>query len=166
MSRSLQAAILFGTFAVFLYLVNSGIIGAERNLANGTLAYLDLAPVDPRSLIQGDYMRLDYAIEREAWREDDDPQRRGQIVAVLDENRVARFDRYYDGGALASDEILINYTTRAQLNNIRVGVDSFFFQEGLGDEYAAAEYAEVRITPGGGVMLVDLVGDAFQPLVE
>ena len=26
---------------------------------------LELAPVDPRSLIQGDYMRLDYAIARD-----------------------------------------------------------------------------------------------------
>ena len=31
-------------------------------LRNGRTVYLELAPVDPRSLLQGDYMALNYAV--------------------------------------------------------------------------------------------------------
>jgi uncharacterized membrane-anchored protein len=164
--RRLQALVLFGTLAFFLYFVNSNILNAERRIASGTAIYLELAPVDPRSLIQGDYMVLDYQIERDA-RDLTIPERRGQVVATIDDNRVAHFDRYYTGGSLQENEILLNYTTRQQdANNLRIGVDSFFFQEGLGDAYDQAEYAETRVTPGGGVILIDLVGEEFETLVE
>jgi len=166
MMRALQAAVLFGTLAVFLYLVNTNIFEAEDRIENGTPVYLELAPVDPRSLIQGDYMRLEYALEQDAMGAiiayTDD---RGQLVTRLDENNVAQFVREYDGGELAEDELLINYRVLGG-DDIRVGVDSFFFQEGLADEYEDAEYADVRVTPGGGVMLIDLVGEDFGSLVD
>jgi len=170
MTRGIQAGILFGTLVVFLYLVNSNIMEAENRIENGTPVYMELAPVDPRSLIQGDYMRLDYALERElqtalGLRADTPPaESRGQTVVRLGEDNVAQFVRVYEGAALAEDELLINY--RLAGSDVRVGVDSFFFQEGLADDYADAEYADVRVTPGGGVMLIDLVGDEFQSLVD
>lgn len=37
----------------------------EQAMANGEVVLLRLAPVDPRSLMQGDYMRLNYEIARE-----------------------------------------------------------------------------------------------------
>lgn len=166
MSRQIQAVVLFGVLAVFLYLVNSGIIGAERTLANGQVAYLELAPVDPRSLMQGDYMRLDYAIERAANADGLRDSHRGALVIVLDENNVIQYQRpYVDGEALADGERLLHYHTRGG-SSVRVGVDSFFFQEGLAPVYDNAAYAEVRLTAGGTVMLVDLVGDERQKLTD
>ena len=41
---------------IILGLVNWSITGKEKHLAEGKIVYLDLAPVDPRSLMQGDYM--------------------------------------------------------------------------------------------------------------
>lgn len=38
----------------------------ENILVNGTKVILRLAPVDPRSLMQGDYMQLNYAIRTDA----------------------------------------------------------------------------------------------------
>ncbi len=160
----IRTAVIVGTLMVFLYLVNTGILGAERTIANGTPVYLELAPIDPRSLIQGDYMVLEYAIETEMRRADVDDTPSGTIIARLDADRVARFVRAYDGGDLADDEILLRYATSEW--DVRVGVGSFFFQEGLGDQYANAEYADVRVTADGTVMLVDLVGADFEPLVE
>lgn len=38
------------------------IVGKERVLRHGDVLYLRLAPVDPRSLMQGDYMALNFSI--------------------------------------------------------------------------------------------------------
>jgi uncharacterized membrane-anchored protein len=162
--KTLRTLILFGTLLVFLYLVNAGIWGAEQNITNGTPIYLELAPVDPRSLIQGDYMALNYQIERDAMSDEIANTHRGQVVARLDANRVAHYDRVYGGEALAENEILLNYTVSEYIG-VRMGVDSFFFQEGQARDYARARYADVRVTAGGTVMLVDLVGENFEQLV-
>ena len=58
---------------------------------------VELAPVDPRSLIQGDYMRLDYAIARQL-RSDIGGPRDGHIVVTLDADSVAHFARVYQDG--------------------------------------------------------------------
>ena len=163
--KTLRMIILFGTLLVFLYLVNTGIWGAEQTLENGRPVSLELAPVDPRSLIQGDYMALDYQIERDAMADNIANTHRGQVVARLDENNVAHYDRVYTGEPLAENEILLNYTV-SEFLGVRIGTDSFFFQEGLARDYALAQYADVRVTEDGTVMLVDLVGENFKRLVE
>ena len=53
-----KAIALIAGLAV-LALVNLGIYQREQLLTRGQIVLLDLAPVDPRSLMQGDYMRLD-----------------------------------------------------------------------------------------------------------
>lgn len=162
----LQPIILFGTLSVFLWMINFNILRAENEIASGTPVYLELAPVDPRSLIQGDYMLLDYAVARDALGVISltEADKRGQLVARLDENNVATFSHIYEAGeVLAPDEMLLNYRTRN--NRVLIGVDSFLFQEGFADEYADAMYAEVRVNAGGGVHLIDLVGENFEALV-
>jgi uncharacterized membrane-anchored protein len=162
--RWVRVGVVFVTLAVFLYLVNNGVIQTERRIAEGTPVYLALAPVDPRSLFQGDYMQLDYAIERDATLPSVTAHRRGQIVAQVDADGVAHYVRRYTGEQpLAGDEMLLNYHTRTT-NDVRIGVDSFFFQEGMADVYDNAEYAEVRVTPGGDILLIDLVGADFEQL--
>ena len=41
---------------------NIGIADKENTIAKGQKVYVPLAPVDPRSLMQGDYMRLRYTL--------------------------------------------------------------------------------------------------------
>ncbi|UYO75286.1 GDYXXLXY domain-containing protein [Halomonas qinghailakensis] len=48
--------------AVVLAVVNWAIWQKEHHLAEGEIVYLELAPVDPRSLMQGDYMALSFAL--------------------------------------------------------------------------------------------------------
>ena len=45
--------------------VNGAIVGKERIRRDGELVFLALAPVDPRALMQGDYMALRFALVRE-----------------------------------------------------------------------------------------------------
>lgn len=165
MMKHIRTVILFGTLAVFLYLMNSNIIRAEQRIASGTPVYLQLGTQDDRSILQGDYIRLDYPLETNISRAIDDDTRRGQVVVVLDENHVAQYERLYtEGEPLAENEILINF--RRVDGSIQVGVNAFFFQETLADAYDAAEYAEVRITDGGGVQVIDLVGADFGRLTD
>ena len=45
--------------------MNHSIVAKEHIRANGERIYLELAPVDPHSLMQGDYMALRFAIARD-----------------------------------------------------------------------------------------------------
>lgn len=161
----LRNIILFANLAVFLVLANWGIWTAEQKIEAGELAYFELAPVDPRSLFQGDYMRLAYAIENQAsMSRSSEFERNGLLVVQLDEQRIARFLRIDDGEPLEEGEHRIKFMSPYGWS-IEIGIDSFFFQEGTGDTYANARYAEVRILDDGSVMLIGLRGENLEALV-
>lgn len=158
-----RTLLLFAGLAVVLATVNFAIFDKERLIANGTTVLLDLGPVDPRSLIQGDYMRLDYALARGAevrgglgW------PRTGRIVVRLDERGVAQFVRRHEGEALGPDERLLRYRVRG--GRLRVGSDAFFFQEGTAARYTGARYGELRVDDDGESVLVGLRDAALERL--
>lgn len=149
-------------------LVPAGLVAQkELVLRHGEQVFLRLAPVDPRSLIEGDYMRLSYAITNEVFdaerpsalgggtshppppRADD-----GHLVLALDDRRVARFLRVDDGSPLSPGEVRIRY--RRRHGRVRIGTDAFYFQEGHAERYEAATYGEVRLTRSGDAVLVGL----------
>lgn len=147
---------------IILAFVNLNIFQTEIRLTQGQVIFLQLAPVDPRSLIQGDYMRLNYALINELPSMSDLPKK-GQLVLKVDEQQVATFDRVYQGGALAPQEILLNYR-RQDNEEVQIGPESFFFQEGLADDYAQARYAAFRVADNGQSLLVGLRNEALAPL--
>jgi uncharacterized membrane-anchored protein len=157
--------ILFGNLIVFLVMVNSGIWTAEQRLTAGTMAYLELAPVDPRSLFQGDYMVLNYALETQAAvsRSGGEFPKEGFVVVRIDTRQVARFVRFHEGEALEDGEMLLKFSSPYGWT-VEVGVGSYFFQEGHGEIYAAARYAEVRILDDGSVALIVLRDENFNVL--
>ena len=63
MSKTKKIFLLLNLVLVIGY-INWAVAVKEKTLGNGKLLLLELAPVDPRSLMQGDYMRLDYQINR------------------------------------------------------------------------------------------------------
>ncbi|MGZ0656635.1 GDYXXLXY domain-containing protein [Coraliomargarita sp. W4R72] len=136
-----------------LGLLNLAIWQKEATLANGETVYLRLAPVDPRSLMQGDYMVLDYAIAREV-RDTKMPTLGGRLVLELDAKGVAHFARLDDDSELATNERYLAYKNRY---GAKFGIESFFFQEGKADKYEQAEFAKIRLSQNGSVMLIDLV---------
>ncbi len=133
---------------------NAAIWQKERVLASGTPMLLELAPVDPRSLMQGDYMRLDYAIARgmnaqKGWPRD------GLLVVTVDSVGVARYLRRDEPSVpLAAGERVLRYRMRD--GRVRVGSDAFHFQEGLAPHYWTARYGELRVDAGGTSVLVGL----------
>jgi uncharacterized membrane-anchored protein len=147
--------LLLGGLALVLGVATCAIVDKERVLASGRTVLVELAPVDPRSLIQGDYMRLDYAIARSAdvrrgvgW------PRSGRIVVRTDDRGIAQFVRRHEGEALASGEQLLQYRVRG--NRFRIGSDAFFFEEGAAGRYTDARYGELRVDDNGESVLVGL----------
>ncbi|MEP0264143.1 GDYXXLXY domain-containing protein [Dokdonia sp.] len=138
---------------VVLALFNISMTKKETLLSDGTLVLLELAPVDPRSLMQGDYMTLNYAISRD--RNNDDIPKRGYIVVTMDAKGVAKRVRLQPHTTPKNEgEYLINYTKADWSMNI--GAESFFFQEGEGEKYENAEYGGIRIDNEGNSLLIGL----------
>jgi len=157
----MRKVIFWGTTLIVLVTVNYLILDKEETLANGRTMLLRLAPVDPRSLIQGDYMALRYAIAREV--PEDQLENNGRIVVSLDDNDVATFLRVHQGEGLQENEKLLFYRDRGGL---RLGAESFMFQEGDADLYSAAQYAELKVDAYGTSVLVGLRGENFKPLAR
>jgi len=157
----MRNALLVGGLVLVLAVPNFAIVQKERLLASGTPMLVELAPVDPRSLIQGDYMRLDYAIARTL--SSGGIPRDGQLVVRLDNSGVARFVRLHSKDTLLGPgEHLLLYRRRG--NRTRIGTDAFFFQEGHASRYAGARYGELRVDPSGGSVLVGLRDSTQRPL--
>ncbi|HEY5724299.1 MAG TPA: GDYXXLXY domain-containing protein [Allosphingosinicella sp.] len=154
-------AILAGL--AILAFVNFGIWGRERLLTEGRIVLLDLAPVDPRSLMQGDYMRLDFALADQAFPWD----RRiavadGKVIAALDPHGVAAFRRLDKGEPLAPGEVALRYRVRGGRPNF--GTNAFFFEEGQAQAYANARYGEFRVDSDGEMILTGLRDEKYRPL--
>lgn len=158
----MRNTVIFGGLAFALLLPTALIVQKEALLATGKSVLLELGPRDPRSLIQGDYMVLDYAISR-AWEWSEDWPRKGHLVLRLDEHGVGQFVRRHDSNTpLAPDEFLLRYRVRDQ--RVWLGAEAFFFQEGHARLYNAARYGELRVAPNGTSVLVGLRGNSREPL--
>lgn len=148
---------------IILGLVNWSIAGKETHLAEGRIAYLELAPVDPRSLMQGDYMALNFhlsdkvymalprASDQQAWRPTVEASD-GYVIVSLDERDIATFKGLYKEQALAEDEMLVRY--RVRNGAVKFATNAFFFQEGHGKYYQSARYGQFRVDDRGELLLV------------
>ncbi len=159
----MRARVIFGGLLLVAVVLVGLVMRKESVLKNGTPLLLELAPVDPRSLMQGDYMVLNYAIGREVNSDWDAKPEQGRLVLRLDENGVGRFVRREEPGApLGPDELLLRYKIRQ--HRVRLGAESFFFQEGHADRYANAKYGELRVAGDGSSVLVGLRDVDRKPL--
>ena len=166
----MRSAIAFAACLLVLGAVNYAIVGKEQHLASGRAVYLELAPVDPRSLMQGDYMALRFkmatdarsAIERSTPGTDFPRARDGRIVATLDSASVASFKRLDDGTPLAPGEIYLRYRVRD--GEMKFATNAFFVREGTAQRYEPARYGEARVSDDGDILLTGMRGKNLEPL--
>ena len=141
---------------LILSALNWNIFTRERLIEHGRAVLLPLAPVDPRSLMQGDYMALEYALTNELRRMDelnDD----GIVILKLDERNIAQFSRLDDGSTIQGDEVRLRYRIReGRRNNVKIATNAFFFEEGQGEIYEPARYGEFRVDDSGDAILTQL----------
>lgn len=181
-------AALFGLI-ITLSAVNISITKFESQLANGRVVLLKLAPVDPRSLMQGDYMVLNYQLEddiaealsqsvkktatdediegdlaNDTWFRPNLPEQfwhyNGFVILQLDKHRVGHFVRLADTPtATANNEIALHYKIRN--GSIYIATNAFFFQEGQAQAFEAAEFGLFRVNDKGAPLLQSMVNEDF-----
>ena len=153
--------IILLNLVVLLVFFISSVVEKEKTLSQGKLVLLALAPVDPRSLMQGDYMSLNYAISR--MNDEAEKIGRGYCVVTLDSNNVGHKSRFQkENKPLDKGELLIKYRPNSTGFGIKIGAESYFFQEGTGDKYAHAKYGGLRVDEAGNSILVGLYDEHFQ----
>ena len=154
----MQSKIVIGMLLVILAVMNFSIFSKEQHLKQGDTVYLKLAPVDPRSLMQGDYMalrfdaadQLDNALKSQL----DEKAKRsseGQIVVRLDKNKIGSFESIYQGQPLEKDELKLNYRVRD--DRVKFATNAFFFEEGTAELYEQARYGEFKVNEQGELLL-------------
>jgi len=159
---------LVGVFLIALLgAVNYKVQQFEDVLATGKPVVLKIAPADPRSLMQGDYMVLNYAILSELQQsqfssesnesnettgidESSPSGNKAYILVHLDKNHVATLCE-------AQSEIPTDFkhcTPNVYLPiryrgwSPELPSQDYFFAEGKGEYYAQSEYAEYRFKDG------------------
>lgn len=153
MNRTLTRALIALGAVLVLGSVNYSIYAKERIKTHGEVIYLQLAPVDPRSLMQGDYMALRFSIVNNFARLSGTDER---IPLQLDERRVATL-----GGA--DSALRLRYRVRD--GQIWIGTNAYFFEEGTADRYASARFGKFRIDPRTGeAVLIGLADEQLQDL--
>lgn len=170
--------------------VNMAIAKFESQLTNGRVVLLALAPVDPRSLMQGDYMALNYQLETDIikalsarvpkppneeviendWENSDWfrpplPEQfwhyDGFVILRLDTHRVGHFARLADSpNSSATNEIALRYKIRD--GSIYIATNAFFFQEGHSEDFEAAKFGQFRVNDKGAPLLQSMVNENFQ----
>ena len=154
--------IILLNLVLLLIYFNYSVIKKEELLRDGQLILLELAPVDPRSLMQGDYMALRYKISENL--DDEKMSKRGYCVVRIDTNGVAEKVRFQDKQTpLSSDEYLIEYKA-ANRWNVYIGAESFFFQEGQAEKYEKAKYGGVKIDKNGNSLLIGLYDEQYRKI--
>ncbi|MGP5312719.1 GDYXXLXY domain-containing protein [Psychrobacter faecalis] len=154
--------------ALVLVVMTRNIAKYENHLTTGDTVLLALAPADPRGFMQGDYMTLSYALERDVFAAlNKDPgsyptNEQGYVIVALDQHNVGQFVRLAANQSknLASNEIAIYY--RIRNGTMQLATNAFFFQEGHGEAFEAAEYGLFRVNDNGEPLLTNLVDKDFK----
>lgn len=174
----MKSNLLFIIFsALVLVFLNYAIYEKEALKKEGELVYLELAPVDPRSLMQGDFMQLRFDVvslvpssQIKNW------PSRGFMAVALNEDNIGIAPRLYEGGELPETVKLFRYAFQARggllesffgsrFGQISIVPNTYFFQEGQARLYAQARYGVFIFGKGGDYLLVGLA-DENRKLIE
>lgn len=142
----------------------------EQLLQNGELIALKLEPLDPRSLLQGDYVQLNYAVHT-AYRNAESSRQpvKGKIHVQL--KRTAEHVSYHneniavyepDRFTEASRPVTVNEDTvtiqgKSRYGNLDLGIEHFFIPENTGKEWEEKNIALVRVAENGDAILETLI---------
>lgn len=154
MSSTLTRAITALGAILVLVAVNHSIRAKEQIIRGGEPIYLALAPVDPRSLMQGDYMALRFQLADEIeTRHDELSAAYPRAPIVLDQRGVATLAT----PGVATDRF-IRYRVRDA--GIWLGTNAYFFEEGSAKRFEDARFGEFRLDRASGEAVLVGLRDA------
>jgi uncharacterized membrane-anchored protein len=153
MTPRVTRAVILAALLLVLGAVNFSIAAKERIRTGGELILLELAPVDPRSLMQGDYMALRFSLASEI-----SSKTSGSAPLLVDARRIATLDP-----DAAASGLRIRY--RVRNGRVWLGTNAYFFEEGTAERFTGARYGEFRIDrESGEAVLTGLRGTNLEPL--
>ncbi|HBD93736.1 MAG: hypothetical protein A2015_12625 [Spirochaetes bacterium GWF1_31_7] len=140
--------LLFLFFAVF---------DQENRLNDGELITIEILPVDPRSLMQGDYVVLRYDISFIDGINQITAGSKINIIVIPDAKDIYRFSRVAQNDEkLQANEVLISGEIKG--DQIFYGIESYFVEENTGLEIErTAKHALVRVHKDGKAKLIKLI---------
>ena len=127
--------------------VNWSILAKERIKTQGERIYLELAPVDPRSLMQGDYMALRFSLASQIVATES-----GSAPLSVDDRGIATLNPSPKPG-----DLRIRY--RERNGQVWLGTNAYFFEEGQAERYEGARYGEFRIDRETGEAVLVALAD-------
>lgn len=154
-----RAGILAAWLLVCVVVVYA-VAGFERTLRDGQLVLLELAPVDPRSLMQGDYMALRFAVDGQLSRQ----QQPLPGYAYLHLGAGGRAVLAGTGSQPATEPGVVSMRIRWGSGGASLGPNAFFFQEGTAAVYEQARWGGFRVAADGTALLAALYDEELQLL--
>lgn len=151
-------AAIGGSVAILALLIGTGIWQSEAIIANGRQVFVALGPKDPRSLMQGDYMRLAFRMPGLTAAQRQNATRPQWAIAEVADNGVASVRAFADEKkAAGANGLAMRIWFRGRLPVL--GTSGFFFAEGARKKYEAARFGVFRVADSGRVILVGLADE-------
>lgn len=154
--------IIILNFIILMSFFSLNVYKQEKIKKINSKLILELAPVDPRSLLQGDYMVLRYDIVDSLYvfeLEEESKLSKGFVMLEKDDRGISHFvgvsEEWKKGSIAFRKDMSGTYS---------IGADSYFFEEGTGDLYQGARYAEFYIYDKGKIKIKGLLNKDMEPI--
>jgi uncharacterized membrane-anchored protein len=160
--------IVSATTLIILLLINFSIWQKQTHITEGEVINIELAPVDPRSLMQGDYMTLRFDIARQIrasyyessqTEKDDSDNQASQPLLPETAYFVSIEADNAESIPLGPQQRKLQY--RVRQNKVKFATNGFFFAEGDEPIYRDARYGQFRVNNKGEVLLTGLLDKDF-----
>ncbi len=167
----MKSKLLLGTLCLILLFFNVIIYKQEQLLTQGDVLFFKLNPRDPRSLLQGDYMQLNYAISdsitaayNALMQQHGTLPLRGQAIITLNKDNIALFHSIAPEDYLPQKhEFLLPFTYKRN-RAVPTLSHSYFFEEGTAQLFAQAKYGV--FAHGEGTYLLKALANAKQETIQ
>lgn len=149
-----------------LLVANGAIFDKENTIRHGQPVFVRLAPVDPRSLMQGDYMQLNFALPDRPDRADGPGygKQRPTVLVRPDPKLPSAYTLHLPSVFEPRQDSDLEVPLSAKDGNWVFVTDAWFFKEGDAEKFAQARYGEFRILPNGSALLVGMADEKLQPI--
>ncbi len=167
---SVASPALAGPIAALLILASAAAAGGitakgvsekEALITSGKRVFVALAPVDPRSLMQGDFMALRFALPDLSKAPGPRSGTTLYATGAIDQRGVATMTAWSATLPPAADN---QAAFALSVKNARwiLGTDAWFFKEGTADTWAKAKFGEFRLGKSGDAILVGMADEQLR----
>jgi len=123
--------IIFSIIIVWILIICTFVFVNEYTLKTGEKVFLETIPVDPRDLLRGDYVILNYKISQLPPTYNFlENNKTIYIILKIDKNNIGSID--YISEKKPKDKLFIKGQKNS--NSIKYGIESYFVKEGTGKE--------------------------------